>query len=110
MGRSVHASRRRLRPYPPLRPSFALARPFRMEEAPAKNVGAFARKEIGCAARNTRLGESALRGARWLHASPVAQCMCVEREGAMVTGVRDKLFGSSRQAGFTLVELLIVVL
>ena len=28
----------------------------------------------------------------------------------MVTGVRDKLFGSSRQAGFTLVELLIVVL
>ena len=28
----------------------------------------------------------------------------------MVMGVRDKLFGSNRQAGFTLVELLIVIL
>src|SRR5437588_1249440 len=33
-----------------------------------------------------------------------------KRRAAMVIGVRDKLFGSSGQAGFTLVELLIVIL
>src|SRR5438128_1678382 len=109
MGRAVRASGPQPPSFPALRRHFALIGPFRMEEAPTKNVGAFARKRIGFA---TPEHPGRISAPRRGTPRKSGDAVHVGRSGrvAMVIGVRDKLFGSSGQAGFTLVELLIVIL
>src|SRR2546425_9530885 len=110
MGRAVRASGPHPPSFPALRPHFALAGPFRMEEAPTKNVGAFARKRIGFATPEHPAGRiSAPR--RGMAPRKSGDAVHVGRSGrAAMIGVGDRLFGLNRQAGFTLVELLIVIL
>src|SRR5437773_11726872 len=111
MGRAVRASGPHSPSFPALRPHFALAGPFRLEEPPTKNVGAFARKRIGFAAPEHPAGRiSAPR--RGMAPRKSGDAVHVGRSGRVVRviGDRDKLLGSGGPAGITLVASLIGIL